>query len=240
MHFVQREDVQGIMCARGGWGSLRILRLLDYDIIRNNPKMIIGFSDLTALINAIYTNAGLVTFHGPVASSFNQFIYQSFKRTLLTEAKDKISLSEPKAAVIVKGKAKGRIIGGNLTVLNSLLGTPYEFDSDGAILIIEEKSEDPYKIDRMLTQLKLAGKLDNIAAAIIGDLAKLDRKRNFFPGYSPTLREVFEQHFKELGKPTIISFPFGHTQRNSTIPIGVEAELDATGKTLTFNNFNNA
>jgi len=239
MKFIQREDINGIMCARGGWGTLRILPLLNYDLIRKNPKMIIGFSDITALINVISYRCDFITFHGPVASSFNEFIYKSFKKVLLNETKESISIEAPNSKVIVEGKAKGPIVGGNLSVLNSLIGTPYEINTKNAILLIEEKAEEPYKIDRMLTQLRLAGKFDEVSAIIIGDLDKLDRKRNFFPGYSPTLREVFEHHFKEIGKPTLISFPFGHSNRNATIPIGVDAEFDTAKKILTFYNFNN-
>ena len=239
MQFIRREDIKGIMCARGGWGALRILPLLNYNEIQNNPKMIIGFSDITAIINVIYNKCDIITFHGPVASSFNEFIYKSFKKVLLDETKERISIFAPESKVIIEGKASGRIVGGNLSVLTSLIGTPYEINTKDAILLIEEKAEEPYKIDRMLTQLRLAGKFDQVAAIIIGDLEKLDRKRNFFPGYSPTLREVFEQHFKAIGKPTIISFPFGHTNKNVTIPIGIEADFNSSKKMLTFNNFNN-
>jgi muramoyltetrapeptide carboxypeptidase len=235
MSFVEDSDIDCIISGRGGYGVLRILPLLDFDIIAKNPKIIMGFSDITALINAIYQKTGLVTYHGPVAvATFNDFTAESFKNVLYAKEEYKPKkLSYSKIQTVTKGTSQGIIIGGNLTMLVSTLGTPYEINTDDSILFIEEVSEQPYKIDRMLTQLDLAGKFSKIKGIIFGYYEGLDRKCNFYPGHSFTARQVIENRFKSMEIPAILGFPIGHIKDKLTMPIGIMAELDATKKTFT-------
>ncbi len=153
------KKINGIVCARGGYGCARILPLLHYDLIKNNPKILIGYSDITALLNGIYSKTGLITFHGPVGiSSFNDFSVTYFNEVLvhpeekliLINAKSEDEKAENKVTTIASGKAVGELVGGNLSLMNSLIGTKYDFNGEGKIIFLEEIGEEPYRIDRML------------------------------------------------------------------------------------------
>ena len=171
MEFILDPEVDCLMAVRGGYGVMRILPLLDFEVIRANPKIIIGYSDITALVNAVYQKSGLIAFHGPVAtSSFDEYTLDSFRRTLMgppapagefveSEEYNGSSFSEARASTIVPGKATGRLVGGNLSLVSDVMGTPYEIDMTGNILFLEEIAEEPYRVDRMLTQLALSGQL---------------------------------------------------------------------------------
>ncbi len=235
MDYIKDPDVDCILCARGGYGILRILPYLDFRVIGQYPKIYLGFSDVTALINPIFSKTGIVSFHGPVASSsFNDFSMKSLKQTVFENGGFKpIVIKYPKVKTIVPGKARGRLVGGNLSVLTSLLGTPYEFDTRGAILFLEETFTEPYIIDRMITQLWVSGKLQACNAIAIGNFDGLDARRSFYPGRSYTIREVIEMRLKQLKLPAVMNLPFGHIKDNVTLPIGAEAELDADNATLT-------
>ncbi|MDA3843202.1 MAG: LD-carboxypeptidase [Candidatus Kapabacteria bacterium] len=235
MHYIQRKDVKFILSGRGGYGVMRILDKLDFDIIKQNPKIIIGYSDITALLNAIYQKTGIITFHGPVGvSTFNNFSTGYLNKVIKkTDNFSPITFAPKNAKTIVGGTAEGRLVGGNLTLIASTIGTDFQVDCDDKILFFEEVSEEPYKFDKMLTQMYLAGMFEHCRGVAIGYIKNLNRAHNFFPGHSFTVKQVLERRFKSLNIPTIVGFSFGHLKNNITIPIGVNAKLDADKKILT-------
>jgi muramoyltetrapeptide carboxypeptidase len=240
--FVDKK-IQGIICARGGYGCSRILPMLNYDFIKNNPKALIGYSDITALLNGIYTETGLVTFHGPVGiSSLNEFSMTYFNEVLVHPEKELVLISEngedEKSSngikTIVSGKAVGELVGGNLSVLNSLIGTKYDFNGEGKIIFLEEIGEEPYRIDRMLTQLIQSGKFDKAAGIAMGvfkDCEPKEKDPSFSTSFS--LMEVLFDRLSNLNIPVIYGMSFGHIKNKFTIPIGIKAELDTISQTLT-------
>lgn len=187
MRFIADPEVKCLMAVRGGYGVMRILPLLDFEAIRANPKIIIGYSDLTALVNPIFQKSGVIAFHGPVATStFDAYTLDSFRRTVMSnqaggtfdesEEFSGIRFSEARAATIVPGKAQGRLVGGNLSLVAALMGTPYQIDLRGNILFLEEIEEEPYRIDRMLMQLALSGKLGECAGVALGRFTKCEAR----------------------------------------------------------------
>jgi muramoyltetrapeptide carboxypeptidase len=236
------ESVAGIVCARGGYGAGRILPLLDYKLIRNNPKVFIGYSDITALHFAIQKYAGLVTFHGPVgASDFTKFTTDSFEDVLIKSKRkyefgvQDLQKENQNHIVINKGEAKGSLVGGNLTLITSLMGTPYDINFDNKLLFIEEIGESPYKVDRMLTQLLNSGKLDNVAGIILGVFNDCETKETD-PDFdtSLSLKEVLLDRLGDLKMPIAYGLPFGHISNNATIPFGISANFDAAKGSLTY------
>jgi muramoyltetrapeptide carboxypeptidase len=236
--FFADPTVAAVHPIRGGWGSSRVLPYLDYDLIRRNPKIILGYSDITALLLAIHAKTGLVTFHGPIAlGRWDTFSVDYYRRVLfngepvlmenLRELSDRNSLTpiEYRAQTITPGKARGRLLGGNLTVLTTIIGSPYLPDWDGCIFFCEDVHEDLYRIDRMLTQLKLAGVLDRIKGFVFGSCAECSPGEGFA---SLTLEEIFADHIKPLGIPAWSGAMIGHQMPQWTIPEGIEAEIDAT------------
>jgi len=228
-------DVDAIFCLRGGYGTPRILDLLDYPLIRKNPKIFVGYSDITALHQAIHKNTGLVTFHGPMVSELatdhNELNWPLLFK-LISETDPLGEYFDPPGMFqysIHKGLASGRLVGGNLSLLVSLLGTPYEVDPRGKILFIEDVGEQPYKIDRMLTQLRLAGNLEQAEGILFTDFSgiNLDSEKP-----SLSVREVLEDIISPLGIPSYHGLKVGHCQPNLTLPIGARACLDATEGTL--------
>ncbi|MDC1069075.1 LD-carboxypeptidase [Candidatus Kapabacteria bacterium] len=235
MDFVEDPSIDCILCGRGGYGVMRILNKLDFEKFRKNPKIIIGFSDITALLTSVYNLAGLVTYHGPVASStFNNFTLENFKKVLFFNQDQNFTFDYPRADIIQSGVATGNLTGGNLKMIVSTLGTPYETDTEDSILFLEDVDEHPYKIDRMLTQLKLAGKLDSVKGFIFGIFKGLNVRKPFYPNNSFTLREVIDQVIVPLGKPVVIGMPIGHIKEKFTMPIGVRARLDTETKSIQF------
>lgn len=242
--FFADPKIDAIFAVRGGYGAQRILPYLDYDVIRRNPKPLIGFSDITALHSAIHTQTGLVTFHGPnLLSRFNPYTYEAFAKVLIRPTPPtrvaeppRFSPSAPgdidrdnRLTTIVPGAARGPLIGGNLTVLSGLMGTPYQPDFDGRILFLEDVQEAPYRIDRMLTQLWLAGVFDQVAGVALGKFTEALPGR----GRARSLEEIFHQRFNSDGPPVLRGLMIGHITHQSTIPIGAAAELDADAGTLT-------
>jgi muramoyltetrapeptide carboxypeptidase len=219
------NSIKGIVCTRGGWGCARILDRLDYKLIAENPKVIMGFSDITSLLLAINAKTKLVTFHGPVGlSSWDPFSTLCFTNTVFLGERNVFPFGvEDKMIALTPGIAQGELIGGNLTVFNSLIGTDYLPNCDNKILFLEELNEDPYKIDRMLTQLKLAGVLDKLSGFVFGACTKCESED---PLQSFSLLDVVKHHILPLNIPAIFNAPFGHTTKKWTIPIGVMAELD--------------
>lgn len=238
MGLVKDPEVDAIVCGRGGYGVMRILPMLDYEAIRAAAKPIMGFSDITALLVAIERHAGLVTFHGPVASSsFDAFTVESIQNVLMrpsagTTPDAGYSFKNESLTILGEGVATGRLVGGNLAMIVSTLGTNYEIDTQGAILFLEEISEEPYRIDRMLTQLWLAGKLDACAGLALGSFRDCETRGGIPRTPSVTLLQVLQSRIGSLGKPAVYGLPFGHVKSKLTIPIGVTAELDVTNRSF--------
>ncbi len=236
---VNLPEVRGIACMRGGYGCCRILPLLDYDAIRQNPKAIWGFSDVTALVNAITQRCRLVTFHGPTpASSWGEFDLDWMRRTLMSGtpageiARGPIVI-EPTPKTLVPGKARGHLVGGNLTLLSAVAGSPYEPHYDGAILFIEEIGEEPYRVDRMLTHLMLSGATKHIRGLAFGSMKLRISQTASTDPKDFTMLQVLEDRAKAIGVPCCTGFSFGHIADQVTMPIGVRASLDADAQTLT-------
>ncbi len=230
------KEVDGIICIRGGYGTPRILDLLDYEAIKNNPKVFVGYSDITALHIAFTQIADLVTYHGPMVASdmignFSQFSKNNlYKAIMETDPIGKISNPQGEEIITINGGiAEGNIIGGNLSLIVDTIGTPYEIDVNGKILFIEEIGEEPYNIDRMLNQLRLAGKLHDAVGIILGDFNNCVSEKH---DENLTLEQVIEDHIKPVGKPTIYNLQAGHCEPMVTIPFGVRARLDADKKEL--------
>lgn len=237
MRFIEDPTIDAIICGRGGYGVIRILPLLDYSVIRDAGKIIMGFSDITALLIAVNQLSGLVTYHGPVASStFDAFTTAAVAEVMLGTAADEgrslPSYTDPKVTVLKKGVAEGRLTGGNLSTIVSTLGTPYEIDTTNAILFIEEIHEEPYRVDRMLTQLRLAGKLQSCAGIALGNFRDCEAKGSSVSEPSFPLLRVLEDRIADLGIPAVYGLPFGHVKSKLTLPLGIRAELDATSRTL--------
>lgn len=227
----ENKDVHGIICLRGGYGTPKILDKIDYELIRNNPKVYVGYSDITATHIAINQLSDLVTFHGPMvtiemAEDFDDFSKKSLLDFIMGKENPK-SLSNPKEekmGCFYGGRCEGELIGGNLTLICATLGTAYEIDTRGKILFIEDIKEEPYSIDRMLTQLNLAGKFEECEGIILGDFNECIAE---YPNKSLTLQQVLEDIIGPLKKPTIHNFMAGHCKPQITLPMGVKVEMDA-------------
>jgi len=238
MEMFSNPNVDAILCARGGYGCTRILDLLDYKIIENNPKILLGFSDVTALIQGIYSKTGLIGFHGPVGTTIENQYAQSCIQDLLMNLSEQTtikpvnleesqyqSISEYQRYTIYPGIAKGKLIGGSLTLITALIGTPYEIDFTDCIVCIEDIEEKPYRIDRMLTQL-LGSKTFKAAAGIaFGVCAGCDTEKN---QNNFTLREVIENRISPLKIPAAYGLSFGHVPDNCTLPIGAQSVFNTT------------
>ena len=233
-------NVDAVVAVRGGWGCNRILNLLDYSMISRNHKVLMGYSDITALINAIYVRTGLVSFHGPNGySHWEDFQAQQVRDVLIDgktttmqnykEQEKTLTMMTNRTTTINSGRAQGILIGGNLTVFASLVGTPFFPDLRGKILALEDVGEDIYRIDRFLSQLQLAGHLDGVAGIVFGHCTDCDPGNGFG---SFTLHEVFEHYFKPLGVPTYTGAQFGHIRKNHILPMGLPVELDADAATV--------
>jgi muramoyltetrapeptide carboxypeptidase len=234
MGFIEDPEVDAVICARGGYGVMRILPMLDFTSIRQAGKIIMGFSDITALLIAAHQLSGIVTFHGPVASStFDPFTVQSLQDVVLTEPGSNLTtFSNSRLTVINEGVAQGRLTGGNLALVVSTLGTKFEIDTTDAILFLEEINEEPFRVDRMLTQLWLAGKLQAAKAVALGSFRDCEARGTSIGGPSFSLSQVFEERLASLGVPVVYGLPFGHVKSKLTLPLGVNAELDATARTF--------
>lgn len=240
--FFRDDDIKAVLPIRGGWGSSRVLPYLDFDDIRRNPKVLLGYSDITALHLAIHAKTGLVTFHGPNGMGrWDAWSVEYLKRVLF--AGDAVAFENPKALsdrnaltqienrvqTITPGTARGRLLGGNLTVMTAILGSPYVPSLDGAILFLEDVGEDLYRIDRMFTQLKLAGVLDRIRGFVFGTCAECGPGEGFA---SLTMEEIFADHIKPLRVPAWSGAMIGHQTPQWTVPVGAEAEIDAAAGTI--------
>ena len=239
LHSMFRDaEVKAVFAIRGGYGAAQLLDRIDYDLIRSHPKIFLGYSDITALHLAIQKLAGLVTFHGPITLSRFTPYTQTYFRKALFETEPIGRVTNPPDSDLLRpghtlrtvrqGRVRGRLTGGNLTLIFTTMGTPYEVQTSGRILFVEDVEEQPYSIDRMLTQLRLAGKLDAAAGVIFGECQDC-RPRDFKPSYESTLSvgEVVDEILGRLHVPVLSGLTIGHTDDQLTLPLGVMAELDA-------------
>jgi muramoyltetrapeptide carboxypeptidase len=234
------EDVRAIFAVRGGWGCARVLPYLDWDTICANPKLLVGFSDVTALHLAMAAKTGCPTIHGPnAANSWTAFAWDSFRRLAFAGETPTWRSPEPHDDRLAQrsgirtfrpGKASGRLLGGNLAVLAALVGTPYLPDFTGAILFLEETGEAEYRLDRMLTQLALAGVLGKVAGVVFGQCTRCTGEEPNYSGF--TVSEVLEQHFGPIGVPAFQGALIGHVANQFSIPVGIRAEIDAEAGTI--------
>ncbi|MEX2345263.1 MAG: LD-carboxypeptidase [Balneolaceae bacterium] len=222
--FFADSSVDAIMAVRGGWGGSRILPHLDFDLIARNPKIYCGFSDNTTLHLAFLKQCRMVSYHGPNGNSDWTGLTKESFRNVLMEGKKASFHSNSYVETITPGTAEGPLIGGNLTILTTSLGTGYQPDVSGAVLFVEDVGEPVYKVDRMLTHLKSSGMLDQINGFIFGRCTNCENGSgdNRF-----TMMEIFQHHIKPLGIPAIYGADIGHEEDNFTLPIGIPARLDA-------------
>ncbi len=249
-------EIDAIFPGTGGYGTTRMLRLLDFDVIAENPKVLIGFSDITALHIAIHQETGLISFHTPnpmygLGTDSGMFpeAEATFWRALEGAPSGESEASEtrvgvgylidnldthPLRAVATNesGSARGRLIGGNLSLIAALMGTPWEIDTRGKILFMEDVRESPYRIDRFFAQLRDAGKFDDCAGIIIGQFSRCDPDEDEAPDAVFTMDQLLEQYFADLDKPVIANFPLGHVRENFTLPVGAMAEIDTEALTV--------
>ncbi len=228
--------INGIWCIRGGYGTARLLPKIDYKIIRKNPKIFIGFSDITALLNAIFHKSGLVCFHGPVgASDFTNFTVNHLKQLIIDDVKQDLTITrrakEDKFKVLNSGKAEGCLVGGNLSLIAALVGTKYQLSFKDKILFLEDIGEQPYRLDRMLTQIRQSSDLDKAAGIVLGIFENCDANN---PDRSLTLMEMFDDQFSELSMPIVYGMPFGHVANQCTFPLGINVQFDADKGELKF------
>jgi muramoyltetrapeptide carboxypeptidase len=229
-------SIDAVWCIRGGYGSIRLLERVDYAGLAKRPKALIGFSDITALLNAVTRLTGIVTFHGPVArSSMPAFSRWHFERILssaeptgrlgrIPDLPDVLVPRENRIVTLCGGMAEGPLAGGNLTLLQCLIGTPYFPELAGAILFLEDVGEDLYRVDRMLAHLQLIGALRRLAGVLVGRFTELQR---FGGDGALGFDEVLANYFQPLGIPVAYGFPIGHIDAQWTLPLGIRARLDA-------------
>ncbi|MBL7224853.1 MAG: LD-carboxypeptidase [Desulfobacteraceae bacterium] len=226
LHAMFRDrKIKAIFCARGGYGTLRLLDKIDYDLIREHPKIIVGYSDITALMMAINKKTGLVTFHGPMVRGLSA-LHDSSRESLfkLISSNQQVSFSPMAGNPLILGRATGPLIGGNLSLICHLIGTPFLPSLAGSILFIEERGEPLYRIDRMLTHLALTGQLKGIAGLIGGEFIEC--------GDISAIDNLLNTLASDLDIPLTTGFPIGHGLTNLALPLGMAAELDTSLMTL--------
>lgn len=222
------SEVDAVICARGGYGALRMLGKIDYDLIRQNPKIFVGFSDITALHLALYQKTGLCSFHGPMAADFGTTYNRQHLLNVLSQKKRVGKIPFPKGQhprFMRSGRASGPLFGGNLSLIVKLFGTPFQPVFDGAILFLEDISEYPHRIDGYLAQLRLAGVFERIAGLILADFKDCERPPR--AGFTMPLKRIFQDFFGRSPFPVALNFPFGHSKNKFTLPLGVRATLDS-------------
>ncbi len=213
------KEIRAIFCARGGYGALRLLDRIDYTLIEKNPKILAGYSDITALLWAIYLKTGLIVFHGPMIKEFAGRERGNLNTLLEHISSGRIdSMDLSNGTVLREGNASGILLGGNLSLINCLTGTPYMPSLDDKILFIEERGESPYRIDRMLAHLKLSGALDNIKGLIAGNFIDC--------GEESDINRLLLDWTSDIAVPVISKIDFGHGSKNITLPVGIHVVLD--------------
>jgi len=228
-------DIDAIICARGGYGANRVLPLLDYDLIKANPKIFMGYSDVTAFLTSITQKTGLVTFHGPMLSSFKKgmvdYNFELIEKTLF--GYESITIQSPRELqrrVLKSGKTEGPLWGGNMCLLINRLGTPDQLNTDGTILFIEDIGEYLYAIDRMMVHMKKAGMFDNIKGLIIGELVDM---KDYDEPFGKSTDEIVMDVCGDLEIPIISNFPCGHGMYHATMPISIPVRLDSDSQSPT-------
>ncbi|MGC5658970.1 S66 peptidase family protein [Micromonospora sp. WMMD723] len=225
--------VRGVICTRGGYGAQRVVDLIDMAAVRRDPKVVAGFSDITALQFALWRGARLAGVHGPGAAWVDERTplrsAESLHTALMTTAPVTVEAvpGEETYPVRVPGRAVGRLLGGNLCLITATLGTPDMPDLTGAVLLVEEVQEPPYKVDRMLTHLRRAGVLDGLAGVAVGQFT------DCADGWDTTVVDVLTDRLGDLGVPVLGGLPIGHGPGQLSVPVGTSATLDATAGTLT-------
>jgi muramoyltetrapeptide carboxypeptidase len=229
--YLRDPDIRAIVCARGGYGVMRILDRLDADALRRDPKVIVGFSDITALAGWAIA-AGVRPIHGPMLVQLARLPEEDldwlFKLLETATAPGPVPAQMTRTGARGGGTIEGRLIGGNLEIVTRLIGTPYAFDTGASVLFCEEVGERPYRVDRMLTQMKLAGALDGVRAVVAGDFIRCDEP----DGTPPTVQEVIAERLESFDIPGVIGLPIGHAERNLALPVGASCALDLATATL--------
>jgi muramoyltetrapeptide carboxypeptidase len=228
--FASDDSIDAVWCIRGGYGAMRLLERIDYDTWRRYPKTLIGYSDITALHAAIGRHAGLVTFHGPTARAELTPFSRASLSAAIVEGSNPCGVAAD-ALTLCFGRARGPLIGGNLALVASLIGTPYAPAFEGAILVLEDVNESVYRIDRMLTQLRLSGALEALAGIAFGQFTEIPAENDSDEGRP--LLDLLQEVADRGSIPCLANIPVGHTTDQWTIPLGASAELDADSKTLT-------
>ncbi|MBQ3478616.1 MAG: LD-carboxypeptidase [Clostridia bacterium] len=232
-----RDDrVDAVVCMRGGYGVTRILDRVDFDVIRANPKLLLGYSDITALHTAIHEKVGMVTIHGPMPDrawmEFDDFSRRSMLRAL-TSTEPLGTLYNPEGTApkcVVPGRCEGRLVGGNLSLIAALCGTPYQLNPEGKVLLLEDVGEYVYRLDSMLTQLRLAGMFERCAGVVLGGFTNCTEE---YERYALHLEDVIRDIIVPAGKPVLANLSIGHTPVKITVPLGVNCAVDAEAGTLT-------
>ncbi len=223
----ERKDIKAILCARGGYGSMQLLEYIDYELIKKNPKMFIGYSDITALHLAFLKKIRFITFHGPMLKDLvylHHYYLKMFFFAIKGEMPDNIT--EKRANTLIPGTTEGILIGGNLSIISHLIGTPYLPILDNMILFLEDINEPYYKIDRMLTHLKLSGIFKNVSGLILGLFKNC--------GKQDLIEQIITEILSDLDFPILSNFSIGHSDKNLTIPLGIRVCLDAEKKSIEF------
>jgi len=219
------NEIAAVLCARGGYGCLRLLDRLDYELIRSHPKILVGYSDITALLMAVYRKTGLVTFHGPMVRGLSAVSNDSLESLLKVLSSEQPVLFDPmEATPLIPGRAEGPLLGGNLSLICHLVGTPFLPPLEGCILFIEDRGEPLYRIDRMLTYLSLTGQLKGIAGLIAGQFTDC--------GDTSAIDRILMDTASDLKIPLVTGFPTGHGPKNLVLPLGLSAQLDSHRMTL--------
>jgi muramoyltetrapeptide carboxypeptidase len=232
-------EIDFIICARGGWGGLRMVDKIDYKLIQGNPKLIVGYSDITTLQLALWTKAGIPSLSGPMVGvemgkGILPFTEQHFWEQILNKAPEyKFDFKMTDSIVLNTGEAEGTLLGGCLSLVSHLLGTPYSPDYSGAILFLEDVGEKPYKIDRYLAHLKQAGVFDKINGLILGDFIDCEPEED---EVSFRLDEILDEYFSCAGYPVLKNFPYGHGDLKFSMPIGVKTSINTDKGELKFAN----
>lgn len=231
------DEIDAIICVKGGYGTMRMLDQLDYDLVRANPKIFMGYSDITAMHVAYLEKSGLVSFHGPMPAScwvdgLDEITWASMLDMLMNAPKQRV-IANPEGKphqTVNPGVCEGMLVGGNLSLIDGLLGTPYELDTKGRVLFLEDIGEKTYRLDHMLTHLRLAGKFEDCAGIVLGHFTDCPIE---FPEFGLALEEIVRDIVAPCGKPVFSGFQVGHALPNLTIPFGVQCRMDADRGTIT-------
>ncbi len=229
---IRDEEVKAIWCIRGGYGSMRLLAHIDYKTLEQNPKIILGYSDITALHAAINKKCNLITYHSPTASEYlSDYNKWHLQKAIMPEAINTKEPNRPKLCenfTIREGKAKGKLLGGNLSIITALCGTPYEIPFENNIIFIEEVAEEPYRVDRMISQLQLTGKLDKAAGIVFGCFNNCTTNQE----NTLNIKELLCRRIREHKIPAFYGINAGHLKAHRTLSMGSTVEIDASKKEL--------